>query len=128
VSKHTIFTPQAPAPIGPYSQAVRCGNLLFLSGQIPLDPATGQVVAGDAAVQTERVLQNLAAILQSAGSSLAQVLKTTVYLRDLGDFAKMNEVFGRFFGDCPPARSTLQAARLPRDVAVEVELVAEVEG
>ncbi len=128
MSKQTIFTTQAPAPIGPYSQAIRCGNLLFVSGQIPLDPVTGQVVVGDTAVQTERVLQNLAAVLQSAGSSLAQVLKTTVYLKDLGDFGKMNEVYAHFFGDCPPARSTLQAARLPRDAAIEIDVVAEVEG
>jgi 2-iminobutanoate/2-iminopropanoate deaminase len=126
VSKQAISTPQAPAAIGPYSQAIWSGNLLFVSGQIPLDPSTGQLVQGDAAVQTERVLKNLAAILEAAGSSLAQVLKTTVYLKDLGDFGKMNEVYARFFGDCPPARATVEVARLPRDVSVEIDLIAEV--
>jgi 2-iminobutanoate/2-iminopropanoate deaminase len=128
VSKQAISTAQAPAAIGPYSQAIRSGNLIFVSGQIPLDPATGQLVEGDAGVQTERVLRNLAAILEAAGASLAQVLKTTVYLKDLGDFGKMNEVYARFFGDRPPARATVEVARLPRDVSVEIELVAEVEG
>lgn len=126
MSKQAISTAQAPAAIGPYSQAIRSGNLIFVSGQIPLDPATGQLVEGDAAVQTERVLRNLAAILEAAGASLAQVLKTTVYLKDLGDFGKMNEVYARFFGDRPPARATVEVARLPRDVSVEIELVAEV--
>jgi len=126
VSKQAISTAQAPAAIGPYSQAIRSGNLIFVSGQIPLDPGTGQLVEGDAAVQTERVLRNLAAILEAAGSSLAQVLKTTVYLTDLGDFGKMNEVSARFFGDRPPARATVEVGRLPRDVSVEIELVAEV--
>jgi 2-iminobutanoate/2-iminopropanoate deaminase len=128
VSKQIVLTARAPAPIGPYSQAVRCGNLLFLSGQIPLDPATGQIVEGGVAVQTEQVLRNLAAVLQAAGASLAQVLKTTVYLKDLADFATMNEVYGRFFGANPPARSTLEAARLPRDAAIEIDMIAEVEG
>jgi len=126
VSKQAISTAQAPAAIGPYSQAIRSGNLILVSGQIPLDPSTGQLVEGDAAVQTERVLRNLAAILDAAGASLAQVLKTTVYLKDLGDFGKMNEVYARFFGDRPPARATVEVARLPRDVSVEIELVAEV--
>ncbi|MGD1156218.1 MAG: RidA family protein [Terriglobia bacterium] len=126
MSKQAISTAQAPAAIGPYSQAIRSGNLIFVSGQIPLDPSTGQLVEGDAAVQTERVLRNLAAILDAAGASLAQVLKTTVYLKDLGDFGKMNEVYARFFGDRPPARATVEVARLPRDVSVEIELVAEV--
>lgn len=128
MSKQAITTPSAPAAIGPYSQAIRCGNLLFVSGQIPLDPATGNIVEGAAAVQTERVLKNLSAILDAAGSSLAQVLKTTVYLKDLSDFAMMNEVYARFFGDCPPARATVEVARLPRNVSVEIELIAEIEG
>ncbi|MBZ5669998.1 MAG: RidA family protein [Acidobacteriia bacterium] len=128
MSKQAISTAQAPAAIGPYSQAIRSGNLIFVSGQIPLDPATGQLVEGDAGVQTERVLRNLAAILEAAGASLAQVLKTTVYLKDLGDFGRMNEVYARFFGDRPPARATVEVARLPRDVSVEIELIAEVEG
>jgi 2-iminobutanoate/2-iminopropanoate deaminase len=128
VSKQAISTPLAPAAIGPYSQAVRSGNLLFLSGQIPLDPETGHVVEGDAAVQTARVLQNLSAILEAAGSSLGQVLKATVYLRDMADFAMMNEVYARFFGDCPPARATVAVSGLPRNVSVEIDLTAEVEG
>ena len=126
MSKMPIQTAQAPAAIGPYAQAVRAGNLLFVSGQIPLDPATGQMVAGDITVQTERVLKNLAAILEAAGSNLARVLKTTVYLRDLEDFGKMNAVYAKFMGEDPPARATVQAARLPRDAAVEIDLIAEV--
>ena len=128
MSKQAISTPLAPAAIGPYSQAIRSGNLVFLSGQIPLDPQTGNIVEGDAAVQTARVLQNLSAILEAAGSSLGQVLKTTVYLRDLADFAMMNEVYARFFDDTPPARATVEVARLPRNVSVEIDLIAEVEG
>jgi len=126
LSKQAISTPQAPAAIGPYSQAIRAGNLLFVSGQIPLDPDTGQVVEGDAAVQTARVLRNLSAILEAAGSSLNQVLKTTVYLKDMANFAIMNEVYGRFFPETPPARATVEVARLPRNVAVEIDLIAEV--
>lgn len=128
MSKQAISTPLAPAAIGPYSQAIRSGNLIFLSGQIPLDPQTGNIVEGDAAVQTARVLQNLSAILEAAGSSLGQVLKTTVYLKDLADFAMMNEVYARFFDDTPPARATVEVARLPRNVSVEIDLIAEVEG
>jgi len=128
LSKQAISTPLAPAAIGPYSQAIRSGNLVFVSGQIPLDPQTGDIVEGDAAVQTARVLQNLSAILEAAGSSLGQVLKTTVYLRDLADFAMMNEVYARFFDDVPPARATVEVARLPRNVSVEIDLIAEVEG
>ena len=126
MSKMPIQTAQAPAAIGPYAQAVRAGNLLFVSGQIPLDPATGQMVTGDITVQTERVLKNLAAILEAGGSDLARVLKTTVYLRDLEDFGKMNAVYAKFLGEDPPARATVQAARLPRDAAVEIDLIAEV--
>ena len=126
MSKQVISTAQAPAAIGPYSQAIRSGNLVFVSGQIPIDPETGQVVEGDAAVQTGRVLQNLSAILQAAGSSLRQVLKTTVYLKDLTDFAPMNDVYARFFADAPPARATVEVARLPRNVLVEIDLIAEV--
>jgi 2-iminobutanoate/2-iminopropanoate deaminase len=126
LSKQVISTPNAPAAIGPYSQAVRAGNLVFVSGQIPLDPATGQLVGGDIGVQTEQVLENLAAILEAAGSSLAQVVKATVYLRDLGEFGRMNEVYAKFFGDNPPARATVQVARLPREAALEIDAVAEV--
>lgn len=125
MSKQVISTPNAPAAIGPYSQAVRAGNLVFVSGQIPLDPATGQLVGGDIGVQTEQVLENLAAILEAAGSSLAQVVKATVYLRDLGEFGRMNEVYAKFFGENPPARATVQVARLPREAAVEIDVVAE---
>ena len=126
MSKAAIKTAQAPAAIGPYAQAVRAGNLLFVSGQIPMDPATGQMVTGDITVQTERVLKNLASILEAGGSDLARVLKTTVYLRDLEDFGKMNAVYAKFLGEDPPARATVQAARLPRDAAVEIDLIAEV--
>lgn len=126
MSKDVVTTPNAPAAIGPYSQAVRSGHLLFLSGQIPLDPATGQLIAGDITAQTERVLKNLAAILEAAGSGLDRVLKTTVYLKDLAEFGKMNEVYGKFFGEKPPARATVEVSRLPRDAAIEIDLVAEV--
>jgi 2-iminobutanoate/2-iminopropanoate deaminase len=126
VGKEVISSAGAPAALGPYSQAIRSGNLIFVSGQIPLDPATGKLVDGDVSAQSERVMKNLAAVLEAAGSSLAKVLKTTVYLRDLGDFNKMNEVYGKFFSDKPPARATMQVARLPRDAAIEIELVAEV--
>jgi 2-iminobutanoate/2-iminopropanoate deaminase len=127
LSKQAVSTPLAPAAIGPYSQAIRSGNLVFVSGQIPLDPESGAIVEGDAAVQTARVLQSLSAILEAAGSSLRKVLKTTVYLKDLADFAKMNEVYARFFGDIPPARATVEVSRLPRNVLVEIDLIAEVE-
>lgn len=119
-----IQTDRAPAAIGPYSQAIACNGLVFTAGQIPLDPRTGELVGGDVAAQTERVLQNLAAVLEAAGSALDAVVKTTVFLRDMNDFAAMNEVYGRFFGEHRPARSAVQAARLPRDVAVEIEAVA----
>lgn len=122
--KNVISTDQAPKAIGPYSQAVTSNGLAFLSGQIPLDPANGRVVEGDIAVQTERVLENLKAVLAAAGSSLDQVLKTTVYLKDLAEFARMNEVYARYFPSEPPARSTVEVARLPRDVRVEIDVVA----
>lgn len=126
IRKRTISSRKAPAAIGPYSQGTRTGNLLFLSGQIPLDPATGQLVAGDITAQTERVLKNLAAILEAAGSGLERVLKTTVYLKDLGDFSAMNEVYAKFFGGNPPARATVEVSRLPKDAAIEIDLIAEV--
>lgn len=126
MSKEVIATSQAPAAIGPYSQAIRCGQLVFVSGQIPLDPTTGKILEGDIAAQTERVMKNLAAILEAAGSHLSRVLKTTVYLLDMNEFAPMNEVYARFFAERPPARATVQVARLPRDVRVEIEVVAEV--
>lgn len=122
-----VQTHAAPAAIGPYSQGIVANGFVFTAGQIPLDPATMQLVGGeDVAAQTERVMQNLAAILQAAGSSLAGVVKTTVFLRDMEDFAAMNEVYGRHFGDHRPARSTVQAARLPKDVRVEIEAVGVV--
>ncbi len=125
MSKEVISTPNAPAAIGPYSQAVRTGNLIFVSGQIPLDPATGQLVRGDIGTQTQQVLENLAAVLEAAGSSLAKVVKTTVYLRDLGEFGRMNEIYGKLFAGNAPARATVQVARLPRDAAIEIDVVAE---
>ena len=125
MSKEVISTPNAPAAIGPYSQAVRTGNLIFVSGQIPLDPATGQLVRGDIGTQTQQVLENLAAVLEAAGSSLAKVVKTTVYLRDLGEFGRINEIYAKFFAGSPPARATVQVVRLPRDAAIEIDVVAE---
>ncbi|HEY8469566.1 MAG TPA: RidA family protein [Longimicrobiales bacterium] len=119
-----IETDRAPQAIGPYSQAIVAGNLVFTAGQIPLDPATGEIVPGDIAAQTARVLDNLRGILEAAGSSLQQVVKTTVFLADMNDFAAMNEVYARYFGDHRPARSTVQAGRLPRDVRVEIEAIA----
>ncbi len=126
MSKDVIATPQAPSAIGPYSQAIRSGPWVFVSGQIPLDPATGKIVEGDIAAQTERVLKNLAAILEAAGAGLAQVVKTTVYVRDLNQFARMNEVYARFFAEKPPARATVEVSRLPRDVQVEIDAIATV--
>ncbi len=119
-----ISTEQAPKAIGPYSQAVVLNGVAYLSGQIPLDPATGQLVEGDIAAQTERVLQNLKAVLEASGASLESVLKTTVFLKDMADFPKMNEVYARYFATNPPARSTVQAAKLPRDVSVEIDAIA----
>lgn len=124
MNSKTISTDRAPKAIGPYSQAVTGNGLAFLSGQIPLDPATGQLVEGDVAVQTERVLENLKAVLEAAGCSLASVVKTTVYLKDMGEFAQMNEVYGRYFPTQPPARATVEVARLPRDVRVEIDCIA----
>ena len=124
--KHTIATAQAPQAIGPYSQAVVSNGIAYLSGQIPLDPATGQIVEGDIAAQTARVLENLKAVLAACGSSLDQVLKTTVYLKDLGEFARMNEVYARYFPSTPPARSTVEVARLPREARIEIDAIARV--
>ncbi len=122
--KDRVQTDSAPKAIGPYSQAIRANGLIFASGQIPLDPATMQIVEGGIREQTERVLNNLGAVLQAAGSSLDRVVKTTVFLADLTDFAEMNETYGRFFGEAPPARSTVEVARLPRDVRVEIDVIA----
>ena len=122
--RQVIATTDGPKAIGPYSQAIKANGFVFLSGQIALDPATQQIVPGDVAVQTERVLQNLAGILQAAGSSLAQVVKTTVFLKNMSDFAAMNQVYGRYFTQDPPARSTVEVARLPKDVLVEIDVIA----
>ena len=122
----TISTERAPKAIGPYSQAVASQGLVFLSGQIPLDPATNQLIAGGIEEQTARVLENLKAVLEAANSSLDRVVKTTVFLKDMGEFAKMNEVYGRYFPTNPPARATVEAARLPRDVRVEIDCIASV--
>ncbi|MFN6964083.1 MAG: RidA family protein [Pyrinomonadaceae bacterium] len=119
-----ISTNNAPGAIGPYSQAIKVGNFVFCSGQIPIDPATGEFVEGGVAEQTEQVLRNLNAVLEAAGSSLGRVVKTTVFLADMNDFAAMNEVYGRYFEANKPARATVQAARLPRDARVEIECVA----
>ena len=118
-----VASPHAPAAIGPYSPAVKAGNLLFLSGQIPLTPA-GTMVTGDIAAQTEQVMLNIAALLAEAGASFGNVVRTTVYLTDLGDFAAMNEVYGRFVASPPPARATVQVSRLPRDAQVEIDAIA----
>ena len=122
--KQIIATESAPQAIGPYSQAVVANGFVFASGQIPIDPATGQFVEGGIVEQTEQVLRNVSNLLEAAGTSLARVVKTTVFLADMNDFAAMNETYARFFGAQPPARSTVQAARLPRDARVEIEVVA----
>lgn len=119
-----IATKSAPAAIGPYSQAVRAGDLVFISGQIPLDPATGQLVSGEIAAQTERVMRNLGAVLAAAGCAFADVAKTTIYLVDLAHFTTVNEVYGRFFEAPYPARSTVQVAALPRGAQVEIDAMA----
>lgn len=125
VGKHIVSSDQAPKAIGPYSQAVDTGDLVFLSGQIPLDPATGQFVgAGDVQAQTERVIQNLKGVLQAAGLGLANIVRTTVFLVDLAEFAKMNEVYARHFSADPPARSTVQVSALPRGARVEIDAIA----
>jgi len=125
--KTAVSTPHAPAAIGPYSQAIRLGDILYTSGQIALDPATGQIVAGAITEQTTRVLENLKAILEAAGTDLAHVIKTVVFLKDMNDFAAMNAVYGRYLapqGATAPARSTVEVARLPKDALVEIEVIA----
>jgi len=119
-----VKTDRAPGAIGPYSQAIKAGGFVFASGQIPIDPQTGAFVPGGIAEQTEQVLKNLSAVLEAAGSSLAQVVKTTVFLADMSEFSAMNEVYGKFFTSAPPARATVAAAGLPRDARVEIEVVA----
>jgi 2-iminobutanoate/2-iminopropanoate deaminase len=122
--REIVKTENAPAAIGPYSQAIRAGGFVFASGQIPLDPKTGEFVAGGVAEQTEQVMRNLSAVLEAAGIGLDSVVKTTVFLADMNDFSAMNEVYGRYFKENPPARATVQAARLPRDARVEIEVIA----
>jgi 2-iminobutanoate/2-iminopropanoate deaminase len=122
--REVIATANAPQAIGPYSQAVRAAGLIFTSGQIPVDPATQQLVGGDIGAQTERVLKNLAAILEASGSNMEKVLRCTVFLKNMGDFAAMNEVYGRHFKHHPPSRSTVEVARLPKDVLVEIDVIA----
>jgi 2-iminobutanoate/2-iminopropanoate deaminase len=122
--KKIISTDRAPKAIGPYSQAVVVNGLAFLSGQIPIDPETNQLIQGDVVAQTVRVLENMKIVLEACGSSLAQVVKTTVFVKDLGEFATINETYAKYFPENPPARSTVEAARLPRDVRVEIECVA----
>ena len=122
--REIIATDQAPKAIGPYSQAIRTQSLIFTSGQIAIDPATQQVIAGDVSAQTDRVLQNLAAILKESGSNLGNVLRCTVFLKNMSDFAAMNDVYGRYFKENPPARSTVEVARLPKDVLVEIDVIA----
>jgi 2-iminobutanoate/2-iminopropanoate deaminase len=122
--RQAVSSADAPKAIGPYSQAIRAANLLFLSGQIPLDPATAAVVDGDITAQTERVLENISAVLTAAGASFANVARTTVFLADMNDFAAMNAVYARYVVDPPPARSTVQVSRLPKDVRVEIDVIA----
>lgn len=122
--REPIQTEHAPAAIGPYSQAIKAGGFVFVSGQIPTDPKTGEFVSGGIAEQTDRVLRNLAAVLEAAGSSLGQVVKTTVFLADMKEFSPMNEVYGTFFSGAPPARATVAAAGLPKGARVEIEAVA----
>jgi len=122
--KHSFSSDNAPKAIGPYSQAVRVGDLLFLSGQVPLDPATGQLIEGDISAQTRRVMENLDAVLKSAGLSFADVARTTIFLADMNDFAKVNEVYGSYFTEPFPARATVQVARLPKDARVEIDAIA----
>ncbi|MDT7604633.1 MAG: 2-iminobutanoate/2-iminopropanoate deaminase [Acidobacteriota bacterium] len=122
--RQTVATGDAPRAIGPYSQAIIAGELVFTSGQIPTDPKTGEFVAGGISEQTEQVLRNLSEVLKASGCGLADVVKTTVFLADMNDFAAMNEAYGRFFAENPPARSTVEAARLPRDARVEIDAIA----
>ncbi len=124
MNKEIVSTENAPGAIGPYSQAIKAGGMVFCSGQIPIDPKTGEFVSDVVSEQTDQVLRNLSEVLKAAGSSLDAVVKTTVFLADMNDFAEMNEVYGRFFSENKPARATVQAARLPRDARVEIECIA----
>jgi len=123
--REVVTTKEGPQAIGPYSQAVRSNGFVFVSGQVAIDPATQQVIAGDVAAQTDRVMKNLSGILKAAGSRLEKVVRSTVFLKNIGDFAAMNEVYARYFTSAPPARSTVEVARLPKDVLVEIDVIAE---
>ena len=125
--KQAVSSPDAPKAIGPYSQAVRAGQLLFVSGQVPLDPATGEIVSGDIAAQARRVFENLAAVLKAGGRSFDDVVRTTVFLADMSDFAEVNKVYGSYFSEPYPARATVQVARLPKDARVEIDVIASYE-
>jgi 2-iminobutanoate/2-iminopropanoate deaminase len=122
--RDVIATKDAPQAIGPYSQAIRANGFVFVSGQVAIDPSTQQVINGDVAAQTDRVLKNLSAILKAAGTGLEKVVRSTVFLKNMGDFAAMNEIYGRYFSSAPPARSTVEVARLPKDVLVEIDMIA----
>lgn len=122
--RDVISTPDGPQAIGPYSQAIRANGFVFISGQVAIDPADQQVIAGDVAIQTDRVMRNLSAILKAAGSGLEKVVRSTVFLKNMGDFAAMNGVYGKYFTAAPPARSTVEVARLPKDVLVEIDVIA----
>jgi len=125
--RQAVSAPDAAKPIGPYSPAIRAGNLLFISGQVGFDPATGALVDGDISAQTDQVMRNITTLLQAAGTDFAHVVRTTVFLADMNEFAKMNEVYARYVVDPPPARSTVQVARLPRDARVEIDVIAIIE-
>ncbi|HXM21127.1 MAG TPA: RidA family protein [Terriglobales bacterium] len=122
--REVIATKEGPQAIGPYSQAIRANGFVFVSGQVAIDPATQQVISGDVAVQSDRVLKNLSAILKAAGTGLEKVVRSTVFLKNMGDFTAMNEVYGRYFNSTPPARSTVEVARLPKDALVEIDVIA----
>jgi 2-iminobutanoate/2-iminopropanoate deaminase len=122
--REVISTKEGPQAIGPYSQAIRANGFVFVSGQVAIDPATQQVIGGDVATQSDRVLKNLSGILKAAGSGLEKVVRSTVFLKNMGDFAAMNEVYGRYFNSSPPARSTVEVVRLPKDVLVEIDVIA----
>jgi len=122
--REVISTKDAPQAIGPYSQAIKANGFIFVSGQIAIDPATQQVLSGDLAVQTDRVLRNLSEILEAAGSGLGKVVRTTVFLKNMGEFTAMNEVYAKYFSSAPPARSTVEVSRLPKDVLVEIDVIA----
>ena len=127
MERRAVSSPDAPAAIGPYSAAIRAGNLLFLSGQIPLNPTDGTLIGGDITAQTEQVFRNISSLLQAAGATFANVARTTVFLADMNEFAEMNEVYARYVSDPPPARSTVQVVRLPRDARIEIDVIAVLE-